>query len=44
MSIISEYVAPFFKAYTRATEGNYVASELQYKGGKEAGMDFSAKI
>lgn len=44
MSFISDYLTPLFKAYDRAIEGEYVATELQYKGGKEAGMDFSAKI
>lgn len=44
MSIVSEYIRPFFEWYHRALEGEYIASELQYKGGKEAGFDYSAKI
>lgn len=44
MSFISEKVGPFFEAFSRAIEGEYVTNELQYKGGKEAGMDFSSKI
>lgn len=44
MSFISEYVTPFFQAYTRSLDGEYIATQLQFKGSKEVGGDYISKI
>lgn len=44
MSFISDYVTPFFQLYTRSLDGEYIATQLQFKGSKEAGGDYINKI
>lgn len=44
MSFISEFVTPFFKWYDRQLDGEYVATQLQFKGAREAGGDYLSKI
>ena len=44
MSFISDYVSPFLKWYHRIIEGDYLAEALQYKGGKDIGTDYVAKV
>lgn len=44
MSFISDYVTPFFQAYTRSLDGDYIATQLQFKGSKEIGGDYINKI
>ena len=44
MSIISEYVTPFFKWYDRLLDGEYIATQLQFKGSEEVGGDYINKI
>ena len=33
MSFVSEYLSPFFDAYNRWLDGDYIATQLQFKGG-----------
>lgn len=44
MSIISDYVTPFFQAYTRSLDGQYMATQLQFKGSNESGGDYISKV
>lgn len=44
MSIISEYVTPFLGWYHRQIEGEYLATQLQYKGSEEIGGDYINKV
>lgn len=44
MSFVSEYVTPFFKWYNKAIEGEYLAEQLKYKGGKDIGHNYIAKV
>jgi hypothetical protein len=44
MSFVSEYLTPFFKWYDRKLDGEYIATQLQFKGSDEAGGDYISKI
>ena len=44
MSFVSEYLTPFFQTYTRWLDGEYIATQMQFKGGEEAGADYISKI
>ena len=37
MSFVSEYLTPFFDAYTKALDGKYLSQQLQFKGSQEVG-------
>ena len=44
MSFISDYVTPFLGKYHRWIEGSYLATQLQYKGGEDAGTNYIDKV
>ena len=44
MSFVSEYVTPFFKWYDRKLDGEYISTQLQFKGGKDIGSNYIEKI
>jgi hypothetical protein len=44
MSFVSEYLTPFFKFYDRLIDGEYMATQTQFKGGKEAGANYIQKV
>ena len=44
MSLISEYITPFFKWYDRKIDGEYIATQMQFKGANEAGGNYFSKI
>jgi len=44
MSFVTEYVTPFFKLYDRLIDGEYMATQSQFKGGKEAGSSYFSKV
>lgn len=44
MSIVSEYLSPLLDAYSRLLDGEYIATQMQFKGSKDLGGDYSNKI
>jgi hypothetical protein len=44
MSFVSEYLTPFLDFYHRLLDGDYLSSQLPFKGSQEVGGDYVNKV